>query len=80
MEERSLILVASGHVLTGMVSTDMGNVGIESFGGHEAVAAHGVNILTPVQSATYVKEVADKATIQSHGGKFFNYDGEGLPW
>lgn len=38
-----------------MVSTDMGNVGIESFGGHEAVASFGVTILNPVQSATYVK-------------------------
>lgn len=76
--EKDKIAVVMVH--PGMVSTDMGNVGIESFGGHEAVASFGVTILTPVQSATYVKEVADKATIESHGGKFFNYDGEGLPW
>lgn len=58
----------------------MGNVGIEAFGGHDTLKSNGVEVISPVHSATELQKTVDKATIESHGGKFFNYDGEGLPW
>ena len=64
----------------GMVDTDMASAAIDEFGGRENVAKMGIEILTPEQSATGCKAVADAATVESHGGKFFDYAGKSLPW
>jgi len=61
--------------------TDMGKEGVRSFGVEPEQGSVGdIIFLTPQQSAESIKAIADAATIESHGGKFFNYDGTGLPW
>lgn len=53
---------------------------IENSGGAEGLAKMGITVITPVESATALKKLVDEATVATHGGKFFNYDGEGLAW
>jgi hypothetical protein len=36
--------------------------------------------ISPQDSAEAMKKIVDEATVASHGGKFFNYDGSPYPW
>lgn len=77
--DKEKLAVVSIH--PGMVMTDMGKEGVRSFGVEPEQGSVGdIIFLTPQQSAESIKAIADAATIESHGGKFFNYDGTGLPW
>ena len=56
------------------MQTDMGNAGAESVGMKEAP-------MTVEQSVTGILNVVDKATRETHSGKFWNAeDGSELPW
>ncbi|GAA5820881.1 hypothetical protein JCM11251_001860 [Rhodosporidiobolus azoricus] len=57
----------------GMVQTDMGAVGARYFGMQKLP-------LTADDSAAAILKIADTATRDSHGGKFWDYTGEVLPW
>lgn len=39
-----------------------------------------VPVLSTSQSAEYIKAVEQNATLESHGGRYLNYDGSPLPW
>ena len=61
--------------------TDMCKKGVTDFGFKpEDGSAGDIPFISPQQSAEAIKAIVDAATIESHGGKFFNYDGTGLPW
>jgi hypothetical protein len=54
-----------------MVTTDMGNKGLAQFN----VTPEEVNAISPAESAKGILTVVDSAKKESHGGKFWNYDG-----
>ena len=57
----------------GMVSTDMGQYGIDHFK-EKNIDISGVNIITPEESASALIDVFRKI-LPEDNGKFFNYDG-----
>jgi len=57
----------------GWVQTDMGNKGAETLLGEGKKAD-----LTLEESVTGILKVVDAATVETHGGKFFSYDGSQL--
>jgi norsolorinic acid ketoreductase len=59
-----------------MVGSDMGDAAAKAFGA--SLEAFGA--ITPLQSAQGVLEVVDKATKETHGGKFWDNTGKELTY
>jgi hypothetical protein len=57
----------------GLVQTEMGNGFGEAHGFGEAA-------ITAVESASGMIEQVLKANLETTGGKFIDYKGDGLPW
>ena len=63
--------VHPGLVVTDMSTSAMGGSGVD-------LASRGA--ITVETSGSGLLKLLDEATREQHGGKFFNYDGAGLPW
>lgn len=58
----------------GLVNTDSAASAIQELGLDEADA------LSPLESAAGVLKVIDEATRETHSGKFWDYQGQEVPW
>jgi NAD(P)-dependent dehydrogenase (short-subunit alcohol dehydrogenase family) len=66
---------------SGLVSSDMGNDAMAAVGiDPKAALPLSIKLLSPPESAEALKALVDIVTVESHGGKFMNYDGTGIPW
>jgi norsolorinic acid ketoreductase len=60
----------------GLVKTDMGQAAADDVG----MEIDALGAITPLESVTSLLAIIDKATKESHGGKFWNYDGEQMAY
>ncbi|BGP31102.1 hypothetical protein JCM10296v2_002866 [Rhodotorula toruloides] len=76
-EEDGLVAAA---VHSGFVGTDMAKAAMEAVGLTLDAHIPGIQMLTPDESAAALIKIYDEAKRETHGGKFFSYDGTELPW
>lgn len=63
----------STNMLSRWVQTDLGNIGANHFGFDAAP-------LGVAECAAGLDRVIAESTRETHGGKFYKWDGEVLPW
>ncbi|BGO98452.1 putative oxidoreductase [Rhodotorula toruloides] len=64
----------------GFVGTDMAKAAMEAVGLTLDAQIPGIQMLTPDESAAALVKIYDEAKRETHGGRFFSYDGSQIPW
>lgn len=71
-----LITLADCFTSPGAVETDMGTSGAAAYG----ISLKDMGGITATQSAQGILSVVDAATKETHGGKFWSYNGDEMTY